>query len=131
MAGDDKLRCAVVYRLEAPGPTAIILAKYDYAAETSSSVGDDFSGGSGGCGVGNKKADFAKAVARVISNDPPTGVDARSKCGGFKVVQADVHQVVYGADANNICKQKACTKATAFRMTVYYMLELSCNLHLA
>ena len=97
MASDNKLRCAVIYRLEGPGPTAVPLCKLDYAAKVESHTDADE-------GLyGGKKADFAKAVARVISNDPPTGISRGTKCGGFKVVQADVHQVVYGADSDNIC----------------------------
>ena len=98
MASDNKLRCAIIYRLEGAGPTAVPLAKLDYAGQVETHKKDDEGM------YGGKKADFAKAVARVISNDPPTGIGKGTKCGGFKVVQADVHQVVYGADADNICK---------------------------
>ena len=92
MSDDKKLRCAVIYRLEGDGPTAIPLAKFDHAAAKDASY------------EGKKKADFAKAVARVIGADPPTGVPKGSKVGGFKVIQSDEHQVVYGADPDGLCK---------------------------
>ena len=45
-----------------------------------------------------------KAVAKVIAGDPPGGLAEGGKVGGFKVVQSDQHQVVYGADKDGICK---------------------------
>jgi vesicle-associated membrane protein 7 len=100
---DDKLRCAIVYRLEGTGPTAVTLAQLDYLKQvtTHGSDEEDLYGG--------KKANFAKAVARVVGNDPPTGVSKGQKVGGFKVVQSDEHQVVYGADIEGICKCHCCT----------------------
>merc|ERR1712232_254035 len=47
--------------------------------------------------------DYAKAVSMIISNDPPGGLTEAGKLGGFKVVQSDIHQVVYGADSEGIC----------------------------
>jgi len=98
MSSDNKLRCAVIYRLEGDGPTAVPLAQLDYAkdVETHDSEKEGLYGG--------KKADFAKAVARVISRDPPSGLSKGVKVGGFKVVQSDEHQVVYGADLEGFCK---------------------------
>ncbi|CAB9498912.1 whole genome shotgun sequence [Seminavis robusta] len=98
MASDDKLRCAIVYRLEGAGPTAVTLAQLDYLKEVETHKKD-----SEGDLYGGKKANFAKAVARVVGNDPPTGVSQGQKVGGFKVVQSDEHQVVYGADLEGIC----------------------------
>merc|ERR1719512_567144 len=37
----------------------------------------------------------------VIKNDPPGNGDGT--IGGFKVVQSEVHQVVYGADSDGLC----------------------------
>jgi hypothetical protein len=97
MSSDDKLRCVIVYRLEGAGPTAVTLAQLDYLKQvTTHGDPEDLYGG--------KKANFAKAVARVVGNDPPTGVSKGQKVGGFKVVQSDEHQVVYGADLEGICK---------------------------
>lgn len=91
MSEDKKLRCAVVYRLEGDGPTAIPLCSFDHAAAKD------------GSRAGEQKANFAKAVAKVIGADPPTGVAKGAKAGGFKVVQSDEHQVVYGADPDGLC----------------------------
>ena len=96
---DTKLRCALVYRLEA-GNT-VTLAKYDHAGQYESHGGasTDESALYGG----RDKA-FAEAVAKVIENDPPGGLAEAGSIGGFKVVQSDQHQVVYGADSEGICK---------------------------
>jgi len=95
---DNKLRCAMVYRLEGGSPpTAILLASNDHANSTEShGGGEGLYGGKGG--------DYGKAVAKVIANDPPGGLAEGGKVGGFKVVQSDQHQVVYGADKAGICK---------------------------
>lgn len=95
---DTKLRCALVYRLEA-GNT-VTLAKYDHAGQYESHGGasTDESALYGG----RDKA-FAEAVAKVIENDPPGGLAEAGSIGGFKVVQSDQHQVVYGADSEGIC----------------------------
>lgn len=95
---DNKLRCAIVYRLEGGG-NAICIAKFDHASSYES-----HGGGDGASLYGGKGADYAKAVAKVISNDPPGGLAEGGKVGGFKVVQSDAHQVVYGADSDGLCK---------------------------
>jgi hypothetical protein len=94
---DQKLRCALVYRLEA-GNT-INLAKYDHASQYETHGGSDEAALYGG-----KDKSYAEAVAKVISNDPPSGLSEAGTIGGFKVVQSDQHQVVYGADSDGICK---------------------------
>jgi hypothetical protein len=106
---DTKLRCALVYRLEA-GNT-VTLAKYDHAGQYESHGGasTDESALYGG----RDKA-FAEAVAKVIENDPPGGLAEAGSIGGFKVVQSDQHQVVYGADAEGICKY--CNSGTGTRI---------------
>lgn len=95
---DNKLRCALAYRLEA-GKT-VCIAKYDHASQYESHGGatDD------GALYGGRDKSYAEAVARVIENDPPAGLSEAGTIGGFKVVQSDQHQVVYGADADAICK---------------------------
>jgi vesicle-associated membrane protein 7 len=95
---DQKLRCALVYRLEA-GKT-VNLAKYDHASQYESHGGaaaDETSL------YGGKDKSYAEAVAKVIANDPPSGLSEAGTIGGFKVVQSDQHQVVYGADSDGIC----------------------------
>jgi len=99
---DSKLRCAMVYRLESGGNglNPIVLASLDHANtyESHGGAADEKSlyGGKGG--------DYAKAVSKVIAGDPPGGLAEGGKVGGFKVVQSDQHQVVYGADKDGICK---------------------------
>lgn len=94
---DQKLRCALVYRLEAGG--TVNLAKYDHASQYETHGGTD-----DGALYGGKDKSYAEAVARVIENDPPSGLSESGSIGGFKVVQSDQHQVVYGADSDGVCK---------------------------
>lgn len=96
---DTKLRCALVYRLESG--KAVRLAKYDHAGQYESHGGaatDELAL------YGGRDKSYAEAVAKVIENDPPAGLAEAGSIGGFKVVQSDQHQVVYGADAGSICK---------------------------
>jgi hypothetical protein len=95
---DTKLRCALVYRLEA-GNT-VNLAKYDHAAQYESHGGAPAEETTL---YGGRDKSYAEAVASVIENDPPSGLSEAGTIGGFKVVQSDQHQVVYGADADAIC----------------------------
>ena len=94
--GDSKIRCALAYRID--GGSAVCLAKYDHANEY------EASGGAGGELYGGKNQDYAAAVAKVIENDPPSGLSEAGTIGGFKVVQSDMHQVIYGADTDAVCK---------------------------
>lgn len=43
-----------------------------------------------------------KAEEMVITNDPP-GSGEDGSIGGFKVVQSNIHQVIYGADSEGLC----------------------------
>lgn len=95
---DAKLRCALVYRLEA-GNT-ICLAKYDHAGQYESHAG----AANDTALYGGRDHKFAEAVAKVVENDPPSGLSESGTLGGFKVVQSDQHQVVYGADSDAISK---------------------------
>jgi hypothetical protein len=92
---DNKLRCCVVLRLESSGSTMI--AKYDHAGQYETHGGAATSSLYGGRDKG-----FADAVQEAVSKDPPGGLSGGF--GGFKVVQSDVHQLVYGADPTGICK---------------------------
>jgi len=93
---DNKLRCALVFRLD-KGGKATCLAKYDHAGQYETHGGADSSL------YGGRDQSFADAVAGVIANDPPSGLAQGGQIGGFKVVQSDVHQVVYGADMDGLC----------------------------
>lgn len=102
---DNKLRCALVFRLEG-GPSesesgdgialssfspsnVTLLAKYDHATD--------------GGGFASGKS-YADAVAMVVGNDMPGNVGEEGVIGGFKVVTSDMHQVVYGADSEGLCE---------------------------
>eukprot|EP00956_Cyclotella_meneghiniana_P031034 scaffold80339_cov90-Cyclotella_meneghiniana.AAC.1 len=102
---DNKLRCALVFRLEG-GPSesesgdgiamtsfapsnVTLLAKHDHATD--------------GAGFAAGKS-YADAVAMVVGNDMPGSVGEEGVIGGFKVVTSDMHQVVYGADSEGLCK---------------------------
>mmetsp|Transcript_2681 Transcript_2681/g.3979 ORF Transcript_2681/g.3979 Transcript_2681/m.3979 type:complete len:245 (-) Transcript_2681:268-1002(-) len=91
---DNKLRCVVVLRLESTGSTMI--AKYDHAAQYETHSGTGTSKLYGG-----RDKDFAGAIQEAVSKDPPGS--GGNGFGGFKVVQSDIHQLVYGADESGIC----------------------------
>jgi len=86
---DSRIRCALVFNL-ADGAT--LLTKLDYASKSE-----------GGDLYGSKEKDFAVAVAAVVRKDPPGSGAEAGTLGGFKVVQSDMHQLVYGADKDGVC----------------------------
>jgi len=96
---DDKLRCALVYRIDASlgSPVTTLLAKYDHASDYES-----HGGAVDGSLYGGRDESYAEAVGMVITNDAP-GQGENGSIGGFKVVQSDAHQVIYGADSDGIC----------------------------
>lgn len=94
---DNKLRCALVYRIERGG-NAVCVAKFDYAGQY------ETHGGAESSLYGGRDKSYAEAVGGVVSNDPPSGLSQSSTLGGFKVVQSDQHQIVYGADIDGLCK---------------------------
>lgn len=117
---DNRLRCALVYRLEAGkgtstgafggdeegggvamsnlgGTSVTLLAKYDHASEYETHKG------AGGALYGGRDKSYADAVGMVIGNDPPGAASEPGTLGGFKVVQSEVHQVVYGSDTDGLC----------------------------
>lgn len=97
MSSDQKIRCALAYRLESG--SSVLLAKYDYASQYESHGG---AAGDETTLYGGRDKSYSDAVAAVISNDPPGGLSEQGSIGGFKVVQSDQHQVVYGADMDGI-----------------------------
>ena len=71
-----------------------MVAKYDHAGATESHQ-------SGALYGGNDKT-YADAIQEAVSKDPPGGLS--NGFGGFKVVQSDEYQLVYGADKEGCCK---------------------------
>ena len=119
---DNKLRCILVYRLDAsktasssesgdgialsnlshaPGGPVTLLAKYDHASDYDSHAG------SGGL-YGDKEKDYASAVGMVVGKEPPGSVSEEGIIGGFKIVESDMHQVVFGADSDGLCEFVFC-----------------------
>jgi len=96
---DEKLRCALVYRIDASlgSPEATLVAKYDHASDYESHAG-----AVDGALYGGRDNSYAEAVGMVIKNDPP-GQGESGLIGGFKVVQSDLHQVIYGSDSDGLC----------------------------
>lgn len=86
---DNKLRCALIYRLSAEEPSTTVLAKY---SGTSQAL------------YGGRDNSYAEAVGTIISDDPPSALLESGTLGGFRVVQSDLYRVVYGADGDGVCK---------------------------
>lgn len=100
---DDKLRSVLVYRIEsqlgASTASAVLLANYDFMSDYEAHAGATTEGALyDGRGKG-----YSDAVKLVVTNDPPGVGGAVENIGGFKVVQSDVHQVVYGGDSDGLC----------------------------
>jgi vesicle-associated membrane protein 7 len=98
---DDKIRCTLVYRLDSgvgstPGVTC--LAKYDFISDYEAHDGA-VTEGALYAGRGN----YGDAVSMVLKSDPPGAPSGVGSIGGFKVVQSDQHQVVYGGDSDGLC----------------------------
>lgn len=83
---DNTLRCALVYRLESSGDP-VLLAKYDHESAYE-----------------DRNSSYADAVGMVVGSDPPGPVSEEGVVGGFKVVQSDMHQIVYGSDSEGLCE---------------------------
>lgn len=73
-----------------------MIAKYDHAGQYETHGGAATSSLYGG-----RDKDFAEAVQEAVGKDPPGG--QAGGFGGFKVIQSDVHQLVYGADPSGVC----------------------------
>lgn len=99
---DDKIRCVLVYRLDSsigstPGVTC--LAKYDFISDYEAHDGA-VTEGALYAGRGN----YGDAVSMVIKSDPPGSGAEVGTIGGFKNVQSDQHQVIYGGDSSGLCE---------------------------
>ena len=111
---DNKMRCCVILRLEKGSSTMV--AKYDHASQTESH-------GASGALYGGKDKNYADAVQEAVSKDPPGGLSGGF--GGFKVVQSDAHQLVYGADKAGCCtfqKESLLMSVCVFAIVFYFSL---------
>ena len=109
---DQKLRCALIFRLTA-GRDAMMLAKFDHAGQYES-----HGGATNESLYGGRDKSFADAVSAVINNDPPSALTESGTLGGFKVVQSDQHQVVYGADGDGVCKFQRKTRTAMLPLSL-------------
>lgn len=90
---DNKVLCALVLRLKAE--SAVVVAKCDRAGQRES-LGSPFYGGRDG-------PTFAVTVKNAISSDPPS-IPTSLGTLNFKFVQSLHQQLVYGGDADGVCK---------------------------
>lgn len=99
---DNKIRCVLIYRLDSDsgGSSAVCVAKFDYAGQYETHHGGTATESSL---YGGRDKSYAEAVAGVVTNEPPNGLSQPDTLGGFKVVQSDQHQIIYGADIDGIC----------------------------
>ncbi len=100
---DDKLRSVLVYRVSAElgsSTNALLLANYDFSSDYEAHEGSV----SEGALYDGRGKGYSDAVGLVISKDPPGQGGAVQTIGGFKVVQSDAHQVIYGGDSDGLCK---------------------------
>lgn len=119
---DNRLRCVLAHRLDLnglDGGTGVVtLAKYDHAGQYETHAGAD------SALYGGRDKSYADAVALVIGKDPPTGASAGGGIGGFKMVQSDVHQVVYGADSDGLCLAVITGQKYPTRVSISMLSEL-------
>jgi len=98
---DRKLRAVLIYRIDSSSngaTSSTMLAKYDYAGDY------EAHGGSANEALyGARDGNYAEAVAMMIAKNLPGALIDPSTIGGFKSVQSETHQVVYGADSSGVC----------------------------
>ena len=109
------------------GSKVILLAKYDHAAQYETHQGA--TSGDSRALYGGRDKNYAEVVAMVISNDPPRPPSAGSDFGGFKVVQSDVHQVVYGTDADGLCMAAITGHKYPSRVAIQMLVEMHQQFH--
>lgn len=120
---DNRLRCVLAYRLESgfgedASAEVTTLAKYDHAGQYETHAGAD------SALYGGRDKSYADAVALVIGKDPPSGASPGGGIGGFKMVQSDIHQVVYGADSEGICLAVITGQQYPTRVSISMLSEL-------
>ncbi len=99
---DDKLRSVLAYRVSAElgSSSVLLLANYDYSSDYEA---HDGAATEGALFDGRGKG-YSEAVGMVVSKNPPAAGGQVETLGGFKVVQSDAHQVIYGGDSDGLCK---------------------------
>jgi hypothetical protein len=133
MSNDNKLRALLVFRLdqsklfgsrsgdEETGslttPGVLCLAKYDHLNQYEAHRG------SGLCLYGDRDKEYERHIALMISKDPPSPPRG-GDMGGFKVVNSDSHQLVYGTDADGLCVAVVSGKKYASRVAVQMLMDL-------
>eukprot|EP00568_Trieres_chinensis_P009201 CAMPEP_0183305920 /NCGR_PEP_ID=MMETSP0160_2-20130417/10496_1 /TAXON_ID=2839 ORGANISM="Odontella Sinensis, Strain Grunow 1884" /NCGR_SAMPLE_ID=MMETSP0160_2 /ASSEMBLY_ACC=CAM_ASM_000250 /LENGTH=268 /DNA_ID=CAMNT_0025469197 /DNA_START=166 /DNA_END=972 /DNA_ORIENTATION=+ len=134
---DNKIRCALVYRLDANvgssggdeesggiamsdlgGTGVTLLAKYDHASEYETHRDSETL-------YGGRDKSYADAVGMVVGNDPPGAASEPGTLGGFRVVQSEVHQVVYGSDSDGLCL----AVVTGLQYPTRTAIQMLCELH--
>lgn len=106
--------------LDATSSTVTMLAKHDHASDYESHGGTVTEGSL----YGGKDKGYADAVALVVSNDPPAAGGEPGAIRGFKVVQSDLHQVVYGADSEGLCLAVITGLRYPSRIAIQMLVEL-------
>jgi len=98
---DNKLRCVLVFRLEAgPPESPTLLAKCEHAPQSDAHSATSAVAGAL-CGARNQNC--ADAVSMVVTNDPPVQARDPGGLGSFKMVQSATHRIMYGADTDGLC----------------------------
>lgn len=98
---DDKLRSVLAFRVTAElgSSSVLLLANYDFSSDYEAHDG----AATEGTLYDGRGKGYSDAVTMVISKDPPGSGSQVETIGGFKVVQSDQHQVVYGGDSDGLC----------------------------
>lgn len=123
---DDKLRSVLVYRVSAElgSSSVLLLANYDFSSDYEAHDG----AATDGALYDGRGKGYSEAVGMVVSKDPPRGGGEVGTLGGFKVVQSDTHQVVYGGDSDGLCK---CENSESYiaprKQTFTYSLYVLCQ----
>lgn len=98
---DNKIRSVLVYRIDAAlgdTPSVSMLAKYDFSSDYEAHAGAATEN-TLYAGRGN----YGEVVTQILKNDPPGAGAEVGNIGGFKFVQSDVLQVLYGGNSDGIC----------------------------
>ena len=131
---DNKLRCALVFRLDATKSTSTAgFGASDYGDDGDGVAMSDLGGSSSATLLaihdhakdGGKGSSYGDAVGMMIGNDPPGPYPANSgTVGGFRVVQSELHQVVYGSDSEGLCVAVVTGLRYPSRVAIQMLVEM-------